>query len=336
MPLQIPRSIPMFFAGIGLIALGFSAQTTSRTSAVKPAPVVIRVVVAADGSGDFKTIQMAVDHAPPSDSQRLIIEIHPGVYRERVSIPQDRPRVTLLGKDASSTVITYNMSAASAGGTFFSSTVNVQGAEFEAENITFENSYGVGSQAVALSIHSDRAVFHNCRFTAWQDTLYAALGRQYYRDCFIEGHVDFVFGNAAAVFDHCEIHSRGAGYITAESRTTPGGPGGYVFYQCRLTGENTGKGVYLGRPWRPYSRVVYLECWMGEHIRPEGWDNWGKVENEKTAWYAEYGSTGPGARSGDRVPWARQLSAAQVDAFLPRVFLRGNDDWDPTNQPRRQ
>jgi pectinesterase len=329
------RSIPRVLAVIGFAALGLPPRISNQASGITPVSAAVRVVVAADGSGDFKTIQMAVDHAPPADSQRLIIEVRPGVYRERVSIPQDRPRVTLLGKDASSTAITYNMSAASAGGTFFSSTVNVQGAEFEAENITFENSYGVGSQAVALSIHSDRAVFRKCRFTAWQDTLYAALGRQYYRDCFIEGHVDFVFGNATTIFDHCEIHSRGPGYITAESRTTPDGSGGYVFYQCRLTGENTGKGVYLGRPWRPYSRVVYIECWMGEHIRPEGWDNWGKVENEKTAWYAEIGSTGPGARTGGRVPWARRLSQTEADAFRPRVFLRGSDDWDPANQPRR-
>jgi pectinesterase len=293
---------------------------------------VVRVVVAADGKGDFQTIQRAVDHAPSSGAGRLILEIRPGTYRERVSVPQDRPRVTFLGKDASSTIISGNMSAAAAGGTFFSSTVNVQGAEFEAENITFENSYGVGSQAVALHIYSDRAVFRRCRFSGWQDTLYAALGRQYYVDCFIEGHVDFIFGNASAVFDRCEIHSRGDGYITAESRTTADGSGGYVFYQCKLTGENTVHGVYLGRPWRPYSRVVYIDCWMGSHIRPEGWNNWDNAENEKTAWFAEFGSSGPGAHPGERAAWARPLSAAGVAEFHPETFLRGKDRWNPANQ----
>ena len=294
------------------------------------APRPVRVVVVADGSGDFKTIQNAIDHAPTvTGSQRLIIEIRPGTYHERVFVPPDRARVTFLGSDAKSTVITYDMSAAKAGGTFLSSTVEVQGAEFEAENITFENSFGTGSQAVAISVHSDRAVFRKCRFVGWQDTLYANYGRQYYQDCFIEGHVDFIFGNAAAVFDHCEIHSRGPGYVTAHSRTIPSGPTGYVFYRCRLTGENTETGVYLGRPWRPYARVVYIDCEMGDHIRPEGWENWRNPANEKTAWYAEFGSTGPGAKVQQRVPWSHQLTAAQAAQFRPELFLRGNDDWNP-------
>ncbi len=205
----------------------------------------------------------------------------------------------------------------------------MEGSQFEATNITFENSYGTGTQAVALMIHSDRAVFEKCRFIGWQDTLYAASGRQYYRDCFIEGHVDFIFGNAAAVFQNCEIHSRGAGYITAQSRITPDGSTGYVFIDCKITGENTGKGVYLGRPWRPYSRVIYLNCWLGDHILPEGWSNWNKTDNDKTAWYAEFGSRGPGANQEKRVSWAHTLTATEVAAFQPDVFLRGSDGWQP-------
>ncbi len=219
----------------------------------------MQVVVASDGSGDFKTIQMAIDHAPfVPDGQRLNIEIRPGTYKERLVVPQDRPRTTFLGEDAATTIITAAMSAKEAGGTFLSSTVDVQGAEFHAENVTFENTFGVGSQAVALMIHSDRAEFRRCRFLGWQDTLYAATGRQYYKDCYIEGHVDFIFGNATAVFDNCEIHSRGDGYLTAQSRTSKDLPTGFVFYHSKLTGENQTKGSYLGRPWRPYSRVVYL------------------------------------------------------------------------------
>ncbi|MGH9353299.1 MAG: pectinesterase family protein [Terriglobia bacterium] len=294
----------------------------------------IRVVVAADGSGDFKTVQQAVDHAPPEGAGRLIIAIKPGTYHERVTVPRDRPRVTFLGlgRNPAATVITYNMSAAAAGGTFFSSTVDVEGAQFEASNMTFENTFGRGSQAVALAIHSDRAVFRKCRFIGWQDTLYAASGRQYYKNCFIEGAVDFIFGNAAAVFDHCEIHSVGDGYIAAESRTTPDGATGYVFYHCKLTGENTVKGVYLGRPWRPYSRVVYIDCWMGSHIRPEGWNNWRNPANEKTAWFAEFGSKGPGAKPGARARWAHSLTAAEAKAFYPAAFLRGGDGWDPAQE----
>ena len=297
----------------------------------------VRAVVAADGSGEFQTIQRAVDHALdhlPEKVGRVILEIRPGVYHERLKVPQDSPRVTLRGSDATSTVITYSMGAANAGGTFFSPAIEVDGAAFEASNITFENSFGVGTQAVALSIHSDRAVFRNCRFSGWQDTLYAASGRQYYRDCFIEGHVDFIFGNAAAVFDHCEIHSRGAGYIAAHRRTRSDEPTGYVFRDCRLTGAAAaaeGAGVLLGRPWRSCARVVFLDCSMGSHIRPEGWDNWNHTPaNEKTAWFAEMGSTGPGADAAARVAWAHTLTPAAAAAFAPEVFLKGSDGWSPS------
>lgn len=263
----------------------------------------MHVVVAQDGSGDFKTVQMAIDHAPVYGSGRLVIEIRPGIYRERITVPQDKPRVTFLGQDAAKTVVTYDAGASSVGGTFFSSTVDIEGAEFEASNITFENSHGPGTQAVAIMLHSDKAVFQHCRFLGWQDTLYAASGRQLYRNCFIEGHVDFIFGNAAAVFENCEIHSRGPGYVTAQSRLRPDGPTGFVFVHCRLTGENTGRGVFLGRPWRPYGRVVFLHCWLGEHILPAGWDNWRNAANEKTAWFGEFDSSGPGATPDKRVPW---------------------------------
>jgi len=293
-------------------------------------PAPIQVVVNPDGTGDYKTIQMAIDHAPfVAPAQRLIIEIRPGIYHERLVLPQDRPRTTFLGKDAKTTIITAAMSAKEAGGTFLSSTVEVQGAEFQAENITFENTFGVGWQAVAIMIHSDRAEFRRCRFLGWQDTLYTATGRQYYKDCYIEGHVDFIFGNATAVFDNCEIHSKGDGYLTANNRTAADMTTGLVFYRCRLTGEGQTKGSFLGRPWRPYSRVVFIECNMDAFIRPEGWDNWKDAKNEATAWYGEIGSTGAGARADARVKWAHQLTAFEAAPFMPDVFLRGSDGWNP-------
>ena len=293
------------------------------------APAPIHVVVAKDGSGDFPTVQNAVDHAfdrvlAPTTA-RLVIEIRPGVYRERVRVPHDRPRVTFLGTDAQSTVITYGVGAKDVGGTFFSAVVDISADQFEASNITFENSYGAGTQAVAVSVHSDRAVFRHCRFLGMQDTLYAASGRQYYAESYIAGHVDFIFGNAAAVFDRCEIRSRGAGYIAAVSRTLPEDAQGFVFHHCRLTADAGVHDVFLGRPWRNYARVVYLECAMGDHIRPEGWDNWNKVAAEKT----EYSSSGPGGAADARVKWARQLTAAEAGQFRPEVFLRGNDGWNP-------
>ncbi len=307
------------------VFLGAAGASWMAALPERPAAATVRAVVAADGTGDFPTIQRAVDHVldhPPERVGRVILEIRPGVYRERVKVPQDSPRLTLLGRDATSTVITYSVGAKDVGGTFFSPVVEVNDAEFEAENLTFENTFGTGTQAVAISVHSDHAVFRRCRFSGWQDTLYAAWGRQYYRDCFIEGHVDFIFGNAAAVFDRCEIRSRGNGYITAHSRRRPDSPTGFVFRECRLTSNETCQ-VYLGRPWRSCARVVFIDCEMGSHIRPEGWDNWNNNrENEKTVWFAEIGSTGPGANPAARVPWARKLTRAEAAAFAPEVFLR--------------
>jgi pectinesterase len=301
-------------------------------TALQAADPNVYVRVAADGSGDFKSIQLAIDHAPVyGPAQRLIIEIKAGHYHERVKVPQDKPRLTLLGANAATTSIEFSVGAQDVGGTFFSSILEVDGAEFRAKNISVENSFGIGSQAVALSIHSDRAIFENCRFIGWQDTVFAAMGRQYFRDCYISGQVDVIFGNAAAVFDHCEIHSNGPGFITAQSRTSPEQKTGYVFVDCKLTGENTGKGVFLGRPWRPFSRVVYIHCWMGAHIRPEGWDDWNNnSQNQKTAWYAEIGSTGPGSSASSRIHWAHTISPLQAAAFYPQIFLRGTDFWNPT------
>jgi pectinesterase len=292
----------------------------------------VHVVVAQDGTGDFPTVQNAVDHAldkaPIGPNGRLYIEIRPGTYNERVVVPQDMPRVTLAGSDAATTIITHGQTAKETGGTFFSATVDVNGAAFEAENITFENP-AQGAQAVAVSVHSDRARFRNCRFIGWQDTLYAASGRQYYLHCYISGHVDFIFGHAAAVFEDCEIHSRGNGYLTAVNRTRADEPTGYAILRSRLTAEDGVNSVALGRPWRLYARVVYIDCWMGPQIIPGGWNNWNKPEAEKTAFYGEYGSSGPGARPDARVAWAHRLSATQAGQFRPEVFLRGSDGWDP-------
>jgi pectinesterase len=325
------------FVGVAIVA-----TTPMRFSVAASAPQVpsgtagvVRVVVSADGSTDFPTIQRAVDHAPLEGNGRLEIAIRPGTYHERVKIPQDRPRVSLigLGSDPSAVTITYSMSAAAAGGTFFSAVVEVQSEGFQAANLTIQNSFGPGSQAVALMVYSDRAILHDVRLLGWQDTLYAAAGRQYYKNCYIEGAVDFIFGDAQAVFENSEIRSMGDGYIAAESRKTPDGPQGFVFNRCKLTQDSTDgkivKGVFLGRPWRPYSRVIYLDCWMDKHIRAEGWDNWSDAANEKTAWFGEYHSTGRGANAGARAAWAHQLNDEDAAAFQTQKFLAGADGWNP-------
>ena len=281
-----------------------------------------RIVVAADGSGDFKTVQQAVDHVPDNNSRRIVIQIKPGVYHEQVRVSSGKRFVTFRGEDAKKTVITYRLSALQAGNTRLAFAVYVNADDFRAENVTFENSYGTGSQAVALFVDAERATFEHCRFLAWQDTLFVNGSRHLFEDCYIEGHVDFIFGTASAVFENCVIHSKGAGYVTAHYRTSDEQNTGFVFIRCRLTGENTGAGVYLGRPWRPYGRVVFIDSWLGAHIRPAGWDNWRDPAREKTAWFAEYKSKGPGANAAARVAWSKQLTAAEAAEFSRDRFFR--------------
>jgi pectinesterase len=311
-----------------------------------------------DASTEFPTIQMAMDHhpfatpGPDGKPGRVFIEIAPGTYHERVIITQNHSNITLLGMGKSSVdvVITNSLNAKTAGGTFFTETVEVNGTGFEADNLTFENTAGNTGQAVAIAVRSDRAIFKHCRFLGHQDTLFADYGRQYYIDSYIEGGVDFIFGNATAVFDHSELHANGPGYITAQSRTSADQTTGYIILNSKVTSSidhnaepisanasfagaksiASAKGtVGLGRPWRPYSRVVYINTELPADLRPEGWNNWGKPANEKTAYYAESNSTGPGANPSARVPWSHQLTPAEARPFLPANFLRGTDNWKP-------
>ena len=279
-----------------------------------------QIIVAADGSGDFKTVQQAVDHVPDNNNQRVVIQIKRGVYQEQVRVT--KRYLTFRGEDAGNTVLTYSLSAQKAGNTRLAFSTLINSNDFRAENLTFENSFGTGSQAVALFVDADRASFKNCRFRGWQDTLFVNGSRHYFKDCYIEGHVDFIFGTASAVFEDCTIHSKGAGYVTAQYRTSNEEDTGFVFLRCRLTGEKVGSGVFLGRPWRPYARVVFIECWLGSHIRAEGWDNWRDPAREKTASFAEYKSKGPGANPSARVAWSRQLSDSEAAEFSRGRFFR--------------
>ena len=290
------------------------------------------VIVAADGTGQFTSVQAAIDSIASGGA--TVIGVRRGVYWERVTIPADKASITLQGEDEYGTVIVNDLGAATIGSTGATGTFNVSASDFTASQLTIENAFSFGSQAVAAYLTGDRQVFRNVRFVGWQDTLYAngAGSRQYFKDCYIEGHVDFIFGNAAAVFDGCEIHSKGAGYITAQSKAAPEQFSGYLFWNTNLTGANTGAGVYLGRPWRAYSQVVFLNCTLGSHIRPEGWSNWTGTDYYLTAWYGEYQSQGPGGDSSNRVPWAHILTDDQALAFDPKAFLAGSDGWNPFDQ----
>jgi pectinesterase len=297
--------------------------------------VPIRLTVAADGSGEYRTIQEAVMAVRDFMQVPAVIFIKNGTYKEKLLIPSQKTNITLLGESREGVVITYGDYSGDADkhSTYTSSTVRVQGNDFTAENITFENSAGRVGQAVALHVEGDRATFRNCRMLGNQDTLYLAIenSRQYYQNCYIEGTTDFIFGSSTAVFEGCTIHSKTNSYITAAS-TWPRQPFGLVFLNCKLTAAPEATKVYLGRPWRPNARTVFLHTEMGAHIRPEGWENWGKVSNEATAYYAEFGSTGPGASAKDRVKWSRQLTAKEAKQYTLKTIFAGPIGWEPARK----
>ena len=286
------------------------------------------LVVSADGKSDVKTVSEAIDKVPTNNKKRFTILIKAGTYDEQIRIPANKPYISLIGEDAKTTKLQFNISNKIAGSTSAAYAFYVGGHGFYAENLTFENTFGQGSQAVAVVAEADRITFNKCRFIGWQDTLYAKGGRQFYKDSYIEGHVDFIFGQAAAVFENCVIHSKADGYIAAPMRFSDTESSGYVFYKSKLTGENIKKGVYLGRPWRDYGRTVFVETEMGEHIKPEGWHHW-EIQREKTAYFAEYKSSGKGGNVEKRVAWSKQLSKLEANQFLPENFLKGNDGWNP-------
>lgn len=303
-------------------AIVFNAATINATQKT--------IVVDRNGSGQFKTVQSAINSIPSGGNTQYKIQIKKGTYYEKINIPSSKPSIRLVGESASNTILTFNDTNSSAGGTTKSASTTVRSKDFHAENITFSNTAGRNAgQAVAIYVASDRATFRNVRMLGYQDTLYAHSGRQLYENCYIEGTVDFIFGGATAVFKNSEIRSVGNGYITAAS-TDAGAKYGYVFIDCRLT-QTPGAGyrVYLGRPWRPYSAVIFMTTWMDGHIRPEGWNNWNDAANEKTARYAEFNNSGPGWNKRARVRWASTLSPQQASGINVYSVLAGNDGWNP-------
>jgi pectinesterase len=300
------------------------------------------LTVAADGSGQFTNVQAAVDAAPTNASAPFIIHIKPGVYHERIVVDASKPRLFFLGDDAKTTVLSFNLNAKTPGtngqpiGTSKTPSTTIAADDFAAENITFENSSGNVGQALAITVSGDRARFRNCRFLGWQDTILAQSGRHYFERCYIAGHVDFIFGGATAYFEDCHIHCLTNGYITAAS-TPEQQPYGYVFNHCRITGESPAVKTYLGRPWRPYASVAFLNTEMDQTVRPKGWDNWRDPAHEKTVRYSEFNSSGPGASPTNRVSWAKALTKAEAKKLSVKEVLGGSDEWNPkTGKALRQ
>ena len=304
-------------------------------------------VVAKDGSGDFFTVQEAVDAAPDYCKQdETTIYIKDGVYEEKVTIPTNKQRLHLIGQSAANTVITWNDYAKKLGptgyemGTSATSTVFLYASDFLAENLTIANSSGEGKeigQACAITVDADRAAFINCRFIANQDTIYTyGKGqRQYFRNCWIEGTTDFIFGASTCWFEECTILSKKNSYVTAAS-TPEWEKFGYVFNNCRLIHNEDAVKVYLGRPWRSFAKTVFINCELGDHIVREGWHNWDKPYAEKTTFYAEYGSKGPGAASkAERVKWSHFLREKDLVEYTPENVLQCGSEQDKNGKDIR-
>lgn len=289
--------------------------------------------VALDGSGDFTKIQDAINACPSFPYEKVTVFVKNGIYNEKVRIPEWNTHVTLVGESKENTIISFddNFSKINTGrnSTFFTYTVLVEGDDFSASNITFKNASGDNGQAIALSVVANRAKVVNCNILGNQDTLYLSgkNAKQYFKDCYIEGTTDFIFGSATALFENCEIHSIKNSYITAAS-TPQDTTFGFVFKNCKLTAEPAATAVYLGRPWRIYAKTVYINCDMGNHIRAEGWHNWSKPEAEKNAFYAEYNCKGEGFQPTKRVVWSHQLSKKEAEKYAIENILKDSiSNW---------
>jgi pectinesterase len=309
------------------------------------------VTVATDGSGDFETVQAAVDAAP---AQGEVVRIKPGTYKEKLQITQNGMELRGVGKTPAEVVLTYDDSAKSAGGTGKSGSVNVRGDDFLAENLTIQNDWekknariGEGSQAVALLATGDRQVYRNVRLLGYQDTLYAAsktchgpddakagpcqASRQLFVDCDIEGHVDFIFGDAKAVFKNCEIHGMTHPVIalTAQSKLYPQEDSGYLFLDCTVTADVAVDKLYFGRPWRAYSTVYFINTNVkGAVVQPEGWLEWKNPDGTgklATSTYMEYGTVG--AKTDQRIAPSKQLTKTEAAKISVGSWLAGTDGW---------
>lgn len=301
------------------------------------------LVVSRDGTGEFRTIDEAIEVCRAFMDYTKVIYVKKGVYKEKLIIPSWLTNITICGEDRDNTIITWDdhanikmpvggldSEAAVKGktmGTFRTYTLKVQGSYITLKDITIENNAAKLGQAVALHTEGDHILVQNCRLLGNQDTVYTGVGgtRVAFYDCYIEGTTDFIFGPSIAWFQNCEIHSKANSYITAAS-TPAGQKYGYVFYKCRLTADKDVDKVYLGRPWRPFAATIFMDCELGKHIRPEGWHNWKNAKNEETARYAEYGNKGEGASTKNRVKWSKQLSKKEA-AKVTLLDAFGEDCW---------
>lgn len=299
-----------------------------------------KFTVALDGSADFVSIQDAINAVRDYSEQKVTILIKKGVYNEKILVPSRKRNIIFIGEDKAHTVITNNDYSGKLRTapdeeknpkytTYTSYTLKIQGNDFSAQNLTIINGSGPVGQAVSVHVEADRVAFYNCNISGYQDTVYVAKDgtRNYFKACEISGSTDFIFGAATVIFEACDIVSLKNSYITAAS-TTNKEPFGLIFKDCTLKAKDSMvTQVYLGRPWRPHAKTIFINTFMDKHIQPLGWHNWGKIENEEFVFYAEYKSKGPGSSVEDRVSWCRQLHPSELKKYTIKNVFK---DWKPS------
>ncbi len=293
------------------------------------------ITVARDGTGQFRTIDEAIEVCRAFMDYHKVIYVKAGTYKEKLIVPSWLTNIEICGEGTEKTIITYDDHANiklpgtdRAMGTFRTYTLKIEGSNITLKNLTLENNSARLGQAVALHTEGDKLLFVNCRFLGHQDTVYTGVGgtRLWFQDCYIEGTTDFIFGPSTVWFENCSIHSKANSYITAAS-TPQDQAYGYIFRHCTLTADVDVTKVYLGRPWRPYAHTLFMECEMGSHILPEGWHNWKNPANEQTARYEEYANTGAGASPAGRAAWSRQLTKKEAVKITPAAVFGDDLDW---------
>jgi pectinesterase len=311
---------------LALVAVLFLASTT-----VSFADIHLTVGTPEQG-GQYATVQAAIDAVPANNTQRHVIDVKPGTYMARVIVPSNKPFITLRGEDPFTTKLTFNTpaNAQPANNRNYASTV-VEAKDFIAENLTFENSYGTGGAALAMYARGDRMIVNNCRFLGNQDTLRSELGRHYFYNTYVEGTVDFIYGKGQAYFENATVFGKSNGYFTAQGRETAADTSGYVFKNATITGSAAANSFFLGRPWGPYSRTVFIDSKMGPIVKPAGWSTW-SGDNHVNSFYAEYNSmdlSGNPLNVAQRVSWSKQLTEAELGEFSKTSWLGGTDGWNP-------
>ncbi|XP_039117588.1 probable pectinesterase/pectinesterase inhibitor 51 [Dioscorea cayenensis subsp. rotundata] len=335
---------------------GSSSPTESpislRSSGGIPRTLKPSITVCKSSQCDYQTVQAAVSAAPNTSADPFVIHIAEGIYEELVRIPFEKTNLVLLGDGMGKTVITNSLSVGkktTGVTTYDTATVGVDGSGFMAANLTFQNTAGVDAhQAVAFRSDSDLSILESVEFIGHQDTLYARSLRQFYKNCRISGTIDFIFGNSASLFQDCLIlivprlgspEKGETNAVTAQGRTDPSQPTGFVFLGCTVNGTDDYTALYqkkprshrnyLGRPWKEYARTVFIQCLLAKIVKPEGWLPWRGDFALATLFYGEFGSSGPGANSSARVSWSTAIPAEHVGAYSVKNFIQG-DEWIPS------